>query len=429
MFQADGPRPIRPGEPMSTDIPGTLPLDPDVIDDPYPFYRRLQAEAPVWRVSDTDVVAISTYPLIAEAASRVEDYHCICATFSTEAMQVSPNVSDSETPAPTPWPPRIRPGTSFTGTSSSLNWFPSAWTPSSRGHSDRRWLHGRGDRPNLRFHGHCRERGPNHGDYRLIGFRNAGRQDLFDAAVDSTSMLGATLSRAELDQRILRTLEIETWIGEQLSEEVENPGDDILGAVAHGVSDGVLTHQEGCVVLHTLLSAGGESTTSLIGNAVRILAERQDLQDLLRRSPTLIPAFVEEVLRLESPFRFLLRTASRDSRLAGVDIPRESTVLLLWGAANRERATFQSPDDIVLDRKVPRRHVAFGRGIDHCVGDPWPDLSLASSGRGSSLRPRSSRLIRTIDPSGSRASWFVAMTDSFSASRPVAKLEARQCPV
>jgi len=194
---------------------------------------------------------------------------------------------------------------------------------------------------------------------RLIGFRNAGRRDLFDAAVDSTSMLGATLSRAELDQRILRTLEIETWIGEQLSEEVEKPGDDILGAVAHGVSDGVLTHQEGCVVLHTLLSAGGESTTSLIGNAVRILAERQDLQDLLRRSPTLIPAFIEEVLRLESPFRFLLRTASRDSTLVGVDIPHESTVLLLWGAANRDAATFQSPDDIVLDRKVPRRHVAF----------------------------------------------------------------------
>ena len=187
---------------------------------------------------------------------------------------------------------------------------------------------------------------------RLIGFRNAGRQDLFDAAVDSTSMLGATLSRAELDQRILRTLEIETWIGEQLSEEVENPGDDILGAVAHGVSDGVLTHQEGCVVLHTLLSAGGESTTSLIGNAVRILAERQDLQDILRRSPTLIPAFVEEVLRLESPFRFLLRTASRDSTLAGVDIPSESTVLLLWGAANRGRRHLSSS----------RRHCARPQG-------------------------------------------------------------------
>jgi cytochrome P450 family 144 len=57
-----------------------------------------------------------------------------------------------------------------------------------------------------------------------------------------------------------------------------------------------------------------------------------------------------------------------------VDIPSESTVLLLWGAANRDAATFQSPDDIVLDRKVPRRHVAFGRGIHHCVGAPLARL-------------------------------------------------------
>jgi cytochrome P450 len=187
-------------------------------------------------------------------------------------------------------------------------------------------------------------------------------------------MLGSTLSRGELDERILRTLEIETWIGEQLTDELENPGDDILGAVAHGVRSGVLTHPEGCVVLHTLLSAGGESTTSLIGNAVRILAERQDLQGALRRQPELIPAFLEEVLRLESPFRFLLRTAAGDSTLGGVDIPDQSTILLLWGAANRDASTFQSPDDIVLDRKVPRRHVAFGRGIHHCVGAPLARL-------------------------------------------------------
>jgi cytochrome P450 len=46
----------------------------------------------------------------------------------------------------------------------------------------------------------------------------------------------------------------------------------------------------------------------------------------------------------------------------------------MWGAANRDPATFENADDIVLDRKVPRRHVAFGRGIHHCVGAPLARL-------------------------------------------------------
>jgi cytochrome P450 len=209
---------------------------------------------------------------------------------------------------------------------------------------------------------------------RLIGFRDGNAQELFEAAVDSTAMLGATLTRVELEDHIVRTMEIETWIGEQLIRAVGEPNDEILGAVARGVESGVFTHQEGSVVLHTLLSAGGESTTSLLGNAVRILAERPALQSLLRSTPELIPFFIEEALRLESPFRFLLRTTIHDTYLGGVAIPKDATVLLLWGAANRDAATFDNADDIVLDRKVPRRHVAFGRGIHHCVGAPLARL-------------------------------------------------------
>jgi cytochrome P450 len=209
---------------------------------------------------------------------------------------------------------------------------------------------------------------------RLIGFRDGNAQELFDAAVDSTSMLGATLTRAELEARIVRTLEIESWIGEQLDGAVDDPSGEILGAVARGVESGVFTHLEGTVVLHTLLSAGGESTTSLLGNSVRILAEQPELQSQLRKATELIPAFIEESLRLESPFRFLLRTTARDTNLGGVAIPEDATVLLQWGAANRDSATFDNADDIVLDRKVPRRHVAFGRGIHHCVGAPLARL-------------------------------------------------------
>jgi cytochrome P450 len=65
-----------------------------------------------------------------------------------------------------------------------------------------------------------------------------------------------------------------------------------------------------------------------------------------------------------------MRIVPRDTTLGAVDIPAGSTVLLLWGAANRDASVFERPDEIDLQRQVPRRHVAFGRGIHHCVGAP-----------------------------------------------------------
>jgi cytochrome P450 family 144 len=183
-------------------------------------------------------------------------------------------------------------------------------------------------------------------------------------------MLGSTVPLEELVELVARTGEIQTWIARQLAAAVKEPGDDLLGAVARGVGSGIFHDFEATVILHTLLSAGGESTTSLLGSAVRMLAEDQQLQQHLRQNPEQIPAFVEEALRLESPFRYLMRSVPSDTTLGTVDIPAGATVLLLWGAANRDAAQFDRADEVDLQRKVPRRHVAFGRGIHHCVGAP-----------------------------------------------------------
>jgi cytochrome P450 len=205
---------------------------------------------------------------------------------------------------------------------------------------------------------------------RLIGFRDADIDQLLSAAFDSTAMLGSALTFDELMELITRIGEIQAWIFGQVAAARPEPGSDILGTVARGVNDGVFGEFEANAILHTLLSAGGESTTSLLGNAVRLLAERQDLQQQLRRNPDQIPRFVEEALRLEPPFRYHMRYVPKDTTLGGVDIPAEATVLLLWGAANRDAAEFERPDEVDLHRQVPRLHMAFGRGIHHCVGAP-----------------------------------------------------------
>ena len=205
---------------------------------------------------------------------------------------------------------------------------------------------------------------------RLIGFHDSDLDQLLGAAFDSTAMLGSTLPYDELIEYVGRTSEIQAWIADQLATAMKHPGDDLLGAVARGANEGVFTEVAATVVLHTLLSAGGESTTSLLGNAARILAEQPDLQEYLRCNLGQIPKFVEEALRLESPFRYLMRNVAETTTLGGVEIPSAATVLLLWGAANRDADEFERPDEVDLERRAPRHHVSFGRGIHYCVGAP-----------------------------------------------------------
>jgi cytochrome P450 len=205
---------------------------------------------------------------------------------------------------------------------------------------------------------------------RLIGFKDSDLDQLLQAAFDSTEMLGGTLSLDELGALMARSAEVQSYIAGQLQTALRTPGDDLLGAVARGLTDGIFEETGALVMLQTLLSAGGESTTSLLGNSVHILAEDPSLQDQLRANPGQIPTFVEEALRLESPFRFHMRSTPKDATLGGVDIPAESTLLLLWGSANRDPAEFDHPDQVDLERPTPRHHVGFGRGMHHCVGAP-----------------------------------------------------------
>ncbi len=144
----------------------------------------------------------------------------------------------------------------------------------------------------------------------------------------------------------------------------------LIGVCGQAVEDGEITDVEAMATLFLLISAGGESTTSLTGTGVRILAERPDLQDRLRRSPELVPAFVEEACRVDPPFRGHYRHVVTDTELGGVRVPAGSTVVLAWPAANRDPDAFTDPDEIDLDRPNPRQHVGFGWGIHLCVGAP-----------------------------------------------------------
>lgn len=361
-----------------SEIPGTLLLDPAVLEDPYPFYDRLRREAPVWRVPGTDVFVVASFATVAEVVARVQDFsnnvlrllyrdeHGLPRplAFGDAAMQA---LASADPPQHTVHRRTVFPdlvARRMLDLEPEVNQIATRCT-------EQLVALGRVD-----FMAEVANVVPITMISQLIDFPDSDPQRLLQAAFDSTRMIGVTMTLDELQDLVAKSDDIGSWIGEQLTaaEAGAADADTLLGTIAHGVRDGAMTHDEGVIILHTLLSAGGESTTSLLGNAVRILAEHPDLQQQLRENPALVPSFVEEAVRLESPFRFLMRSVPADTNLAGIDIPAGATVLVFWGAANRDPDEFDHPDDVILDRESPRHHVAFGRGIHHCVGAPLARL-------------------------------------------------------
>jgi cytochrome P450 len=148
------------------------------------------------------------------------------------------------------------------------------------------------------------------------------------------------------------------------------PKDDIMGELARAVfPDGSTPTVEDIVRIATLLFGAGQDTTAtLLGNSLRIIAERPDLQDQLRAEPATIPGFLEEVLRFASPTKANFRLARKPTVLAGVPIPVGTTVMICNGAVNRDPRKFDEPAQFRIGRPAIKEHLAFGRGIHTCPG-------------------------------------------------------------
>lgn len=371
-------------------------LDRAVIDEPYEFYEALREHAPVWEVPGTDIVTVGTFALVAEAAGRVGDFssHIDCLLYrDADGLPARLPLGAAGVQALATADPPVHAEHRDTVFPSLVAARMAELEPDIAALADER-VRRSVDEGSVEFMSVVGTAVPIAVISRLIGFRDSDPGQLLQAALDSTAMLGSTVDHDGLLALMLRSAEIQEWVGGQLAGALAEPTDGLLGTVADGVRSGTFSEFEAVVVLHTLLSAGGESTASLLGNAVRILAERPDLQADLREDPGLIPPFIEEALRLEPPFRFHLRSVPHDTALGGVEVPAGATVLLLWGSANRDPATFERAGSVDLARRVPRRHVAFGRGIHHCVGAP-----LARTEAGAVLRALLARTSEfTLDP-------------------------------
>lgn len=172
----------------------------------------------------------------------------------------------------------------------------------------------------------------------------------------------------------------ETFTG-YVEDRRRRPRADVLTQLANATyPDGSEPEVDAIVRMAVFLFAAGQDTTTrLVSWAMRFLAEQPELQALLRREREVIPNFVDEVLRLESPVKSDFRMARRSTTLAGVDIAAGTTVMLLPGAANRDPRHFDDPTSLCPERPNAAAHLSFGRGIHSCPGGPLSRLEARVS--------------------------------------------------
>jgi cytochrome P450 len=187
---------------------------------------------------------------------------------------------------------------------------------------------------------------------------------------DFVALLGGMVSAERFVECARGIVEFQEYFRERIEERRAEPRDDMLSDVVSARLEGTkpLDVPEMISILQQFLVAGNETSTNMIAAAIRYLLASPEQLALVRADPALVPAAVEEALRLETPTQTLFRVAARDTELAGVALPKGARLAVLYGSANRDPAVFPDPDRFDVRRPSLRDHLAFGHGAHFCLG-------------------------------------------------------------
>jgi hypothetical protein len=196
----------------------------------------------------------------------------------------------------------------------------------------------------------------------------ASDQPLFKAwADDSLAFQGVNKPPEEVLERSQKALVgIREYIASLIKERRRRPRADLLSELLAD-EGGTLSETELINTCITLLIAGHETTTALIGNGVYTLLRYADQWQLLQNDPSLLTSAIEEILRYEGPVTRLPRLMKQDAEMGGKQLRKGQMAFPMLNAANRDPAYFTDPDRFDI-RRQKNRHIAFGVGIHFCVG-------------------------------------------------------------
>lgn len=348
------------------------------IQDPYPLYAAMRRRGGVNRIGDSVFYAVCGWDALVEAVERVEDFSSnLTATMVYHddgtvtpfemgqlggPMQVLATADDPlhaqhrKLLLPHLSAKRVRVIEEFAEATAKRLW------AAATGDGRIEWMSAMANRLPMMVVA------------RLLGLPDDDVDDLIRLGYATTTLLDGIVSEDQLSAAGVAAMELSAYVLEHFEKATENPQPGLIGDLAARTKSGELEQLPALAIMLTLFSAAGESTASLLGSAAWILAERPGVQEQLRAEPELLGAFIEETLRYESPFRGHYRHVVNDTTLAGVELPADSHLLLVWGAANRDPGHFDTPEEFRLDRSALKGHVAFGKGAHFCVGTPLARL-------------------------------------------------------
>jgi cytochrome P450 len=148
------------------------------------------------------------------------------------------------------------------------------------------------------------------------------------------------------------------------------PGDDVVSALLAGGNDEVISGKELVGTCQLLLTAGFETTTNMLANAMYQMLRNPSQWQLLAEDPDLAPQAVEEVLRYDPPVQYSVRAAHQPVDLDGGELPAGSVFILLLAAANRDPDIYPFPHRFDITRTQRTEHLSFLSGVHYCIGAP-----------------------------------------------------------
>jgi cytochrome P450 len=209
----------------------------------------------------------------------------------------------------------------------------------------------------------------------MLGVPTSDHDLLKGWSQDFAEMLGNFQHNPGRAKQTLKSVEEMTaYFHEAILREESHPTEGLINALATAEVDGDrLSESEVVANVIVTMVGGQETTTNLIGNGLLTLLRQPDQLDRLRADPELIVSAVEELLRYESPSQHTARIAPPDAMLGETPIPEGAAVMAVMGAANRDPERFEEPDRLDLGRE-DNRHLAFGWAAHFCFGAPLARL-------------------------------------------------------
>ncbi|MGL5804609.1 MAG: cytochrome P450 [Xenococcaceae cyanobacterium] len=183
---------------------------------------------------------------------------------------------------------------------------------------------------------------------------------------DMTALFSTQLTPERQVECARSFISLQNFIAGLIEERSKEPRQDFVSEVLN--SD--LNMGESVLLLCEMILAGHKTTANLIGNALKILLQHPQYWQTLCQDRSLVSAVLEEVLRYDSPALAMVRLTTEEVSVAGMTLPKDSRVMLLYGSANHDEAKYKDGDRFELERfqhKVPG-HLAFSYGMHHCLG-------------------------------------------------------------